>query len=401
MANALTIAPRINKPALFSGTDAQWRVLCDLYPTAELPEIILAVVEYCVTRRLDPFRKPVHVVPIYNSKLRRRVQVVMQGINEIETTAARTQRWTGMDLPQWGREIERTFRGVIENDDGSKFTQEVTVQFPEWCAVTCYRLVAGENRAFTEQLWWLECYGTAGFRSEIPNERWRKAPRQMLHKCTKAATLRAAFPEEGLGYTQEEMEDREVDAGGVTLEGVVDYGDPGLTDKDRLSETPIKTPETVNLDMLNEPNGTQWLKNLKTILAGVTRVNDVTILRGDPRIIAKMADDKVPKSIKGIITDLFREAFERFPPTNSYPTNGKPPTNGKSTSPAKPADQPDTVADLIAEIEMMDQVTLDGLSASGVWRARVRDATAEFPPDREQIDDAIKARIYALRGGSK
>jgi hypothetical protein len=63
---AMTIAPRHTKPPVFGGTDAAWRVLCDLYPSAETPEIVMAVVEYCAAKRLDPFKRPVHIVPMWN-----------------------------------------------------------------------------------------------------------------------------------------------------------------------------------------------------------------------------------------------------------------------------------------------------------------------------------------------
>ena len=36
----------------------------------------------------------------------------------------------------------------------------------------------------------------------------------MLHKCVKAAVLRAAFPEEGLDYAAEEMDGHETEGGG-------------------------------------------------------------------------------------------------------------------------------------------------------------------------------------------
>jgi phage recombination protein Bet len=228
----MTIAPRVMRPTAFNGTEAAWRVLCDIYPAAETPEIILAVVDYCGARKLDPFKRPVHIVPIYNSKLRRKVQVVMQGINEIETTAHRTGAWAGMDLPVWGPEIEKTFRGQFENDDGSARTVEVTLTFPVWCAVTVWRIVRGQRQAFTEQLYWIESYGRAGFRSEVPNTRWTQAPRQMLHKCVKAAVLRAAFPEDVTGYAAEEMEDREVEEGGITIDGKAEQ-QPPETARDR------------------------------------------------------------------------------------------------------------------------------------------------------------------------
>jgi phage recombination protein Bet len=215
----MSIAVRINKPAIFPGTDVQWRVLADLYPAAETPEIIMAVLDYCTVRKLDPMKKPVHIVAMYNSKLRRKVQVVMSGINEVEITASRSGKWTGMDMPVWGPDVERTFRGQFENDDGSTRNVEMTLTYPTWCAVTVYRDVGGVQRAFTEQLFWDECYGRASFRSEVPNQRWQQAPRQMIHKCTKAAVLRAAFPEDVSDYTDDEMDGREVDAGGITIDG--------------------------------------------------------------------------------------------------------------------------------------------------------------------------------------
>lgn len=215
----LQVAIRINKPAMFAGTDTQWRVMCDLYPAAETPEIILAVLDYCSVRKLDPMRKPVHIVPMYNSRLRRKVQVVMQGINEVEITASRTQRWAGMDGPVWGPDVERTFRGSFERDDGSTENVEAKMTYPLWCSVTVYRMIGDQRRPFTEQLFWDECYGRAGFRSEVPNARWQQAPRQMLHKCTKASVLRTAFPEDITDYTADEMDGRETDAGGITIDG--------------------------------------------------------------------------------------------------------------------------------------------------------------------------------------
>ena len=127
---ALTIASRFPKPQTFNGTGTAWRVLCDLYPAAETVEVIGAVIDYCAVRRLDPFKRPVHVVSMYNWKLRRKVQVVMQGINEVEITASRTGKWAGLDAPKWGPEVERTFRGSFENDDGSTRAIEVKLRFP-------------------------------------------------------------------------------------------------------------------------------------------------------------------------------------------------------------------------------------------------------------------------------
>jgi hypothetical protein len=57
------------------------------------------------------------------------------------------------------------------------------------------------------------------------------------------------------------------------------------------------------------------------------------------------------------------------------------------------------MAELIAEVEAMDLVALNGLKTSAAWRKRVRDAT-EIPPDEDRLNDAIAARKAALQGRS-
>lgn len=212
---------------MFGGSAVQWRALCDLYPSAESPDIIMAVVEYCAVRSLDPYKKPVHIVPMWNSKLKRRVQVVMQGIAEIMTIAARTGEWAGMDEPIWGPETTRTFTGTQEDErTGETRETKVELTFRESCMVPVWRLVKGERARFVEPVFWIEAYGRDGFRSAVPNQRWQIAPLQMLHKCAKAAVLRAAFPEQGFPHVAEEMDGQEMESGGVTLDGAVDYGPP-------------------------------------------------------------------------------------------------------------------------------------------------------------------------------
>jgi phage recombination protein Bet len=336
---AITIAPRMMKPAIFSGTDTTWRVLNDLYPAAETPEIIMAVLDYCSVRKLDPFKKPVHIVPMYNSKLRRKVQVVMQGINEVQVTAARSKVWAGMDAPEWGEEITREFRGASDEEGGD--VRVLKMRFPVSCAVTVYRIVAGERRAFTEELFWEECYARVGFRSEMPNDRWQKAPRQMLHKCTKAAVLRAAFPEDITEPVAEEMEDKETEFGGVTIEGethradresdkvIVDTPEQRQRQRQR-DQTPRGNGNGVQtatggaervvdhagwnedddpLEVLNTLGGDAWLKKLLELLTAVQTLEGVVAIGGH-RTVARSLE-VAPTTIKAIINDALKVAHER------------------------------------------------------------------------------------------
>lgn len=373
----VTIAPRYQRPPGFGGTDVAWRVLCDLYPAAETPDVVMAVVEYCTARKLDPLRKPVHVVPMYNARLRRKVQVVMQGINELETTAHRTGLWSGMELPQWGPDETRIFRGEYENDDGSKRAVEVSITFPVWCAVKVWRLVKGEPRAFAEQIFWIEAYGRAGFRSEVPNARWTQAPRQMLHKVAKAAALRAAFPEEVGEYAAEELD-------GHTVE---DHAGPTI---DHVSEPPAQSPApeppgsgTLALHLLEETNGDRWFKALYGLLRAAAALDEVHAIRQHRTVREALAPEStIPTLMRRNIEDAFRDAHTRLAPSGD---DGRSDPGG------------DPVAEIIAEIDTITNApALDRLLASADFRSRMRAAIADFPPDEDRVNEAISARRAIL-----
>lgn len=176
----------------------------------------MLAVDYCRARKLDIMKKPVHIVPMWSSALGREVETVWPGINEIQTTAARTGQYAGMDEPKWGKDIIRKFKGTRGKNVGES---EVEVTFPEWCAVTVYRIVDGQRCPFTEPVYWTEAYGRIG-KSELPNDQWLKRPRGQFLKVAKAFSLRAAFPEEG-EHTAEEMAGRiveETDANGIIID---------------------------------------------------------------------------------------------------------------------------------------------------------------------------------------
>jgi phage recombination protein Bet len=174
-------------------------------------------IDYCAARKLDIFKRPVHIVPMWNSSLRREVETVWPSINEVQTTAARSGKWAGMDPPEWGPMIKRTFEGAV-GKRGQERHVKIELEFPEWCSVTVYRMVNGQRCAFSEPVYWLEAYARSG-RGEVPNEMWQKRRMGQLHKNAKAASLRAAFPEDvGNDYTAEEMEGKEIEDGGIVVE---------------------------------------------------------------------------------------------------------------------------------------------------------------------------------------
>jgi phage recombination protein Bet len=230
--------------------EAKWRVLSEMtFPSARTPEALVMVLEYCRARGLDPLKRPVHIVPMWSAALGREVETVWPGINEVQTTAARTGLWAGMDSPRFGPEVSRAFRGRRRSAEAWEDV-ELSLTFPSWCEVTVYRLVNGQRCPFSEPVFWLEAYSRAGgARSELPNDMWVKRPRGQLLKCAKAASLRAAFPEEA-DYTAEEMEGKVIDAGVAVPEegssaGASSDGEPSASEAE--DPDPVTLPSEVRI----------------------------------------------------------------------------------------------------------------------------------------------------------
>ncbi|MCK7472162.1 MAG: hypothetical protein MZU95_16445 [Desulfomicrobium escambiense] len=80
--------------------------------------------------------------------------------------------------------------------------------------MTVYRLIGRVRCPFTETVFWEETYARLGG-GDVPTAMWVKRPRGQLLKRAKAASLRAAFPEEA-SYTAEEMAGRSLEAELVT-----------------------------------------------------------------------------------------------------------------------------------------------------------------------------------------
>lgn len=162
-----------------------WKALVEaIFPNATSAESVILALAYCQGRRLDPFKRNVHIVPIYNSDQKRMVDTIWPGIGELRTTAFRTGEYAGRNDTKFGPDIT-TKVGSVE------------MTFPEWAQVTVKRVVKGETREFSgPQVYWLETYATRKHDDDSPNQMWRDRPRGQLDKCAEAAALRCAFPEE-------------------------------------------------------------------------------------------------------------------------------------------------------------------------------------------------------------
>jgi phage recombination protein Bet len=198
---------------------AAWNALCHtVYPHAKNVDALVMVMAYCKARNLDPLKKPVHIVPMYDSKLGRYVETIWPSISEIRITAHRTQSYAGCDAAEFGPDVTESFTGKIrvrgEKDESGRSQSRseektVGVSYPQWCQITVWRFVQGEPRKFVgPKVYWKETYASIQD-SGVPNSMWERRSRGQLEKCAEAAALRKAFPEElGTVYAAEEMAGR-------------------------------------------------------------------------------------------------------------------------------------------------------------------------------------------------
>ncbi len=204
---AVIAPPRMLPPApdtlkRYNINDEGWRTIVEaIFPAAKTPAAVMMALEYCAQRKLDVFKRPVHIVTIYNSALKKMVETVWPGIAELRMTAMRTGQYGGMDVPTFGPVVKRAFTGrsrkFNDHGDASWETIEATVEFPEWCQITVYRVLAGNRIPFPgPRVTWTETYAYITNNCPVPNSMWQKRPGGQLEKCAEAAALRRAFPEE-------------------------------------------------------------------------------------------------------------------------------------------------------------------------------------------------------------
>ena len=198
-----------------------------LYPGAS-PDSIKMVLGYCKASNLDPMQKPVHIVPMWDSKQGLMRDVVMPGVNLYRTQAMRSGECAGVSEPEFGPDRTERIGG-----------QEIT--FPAWCRVTVKRrLPTGEIADFSAREFWLENYAVKGGKEKsiAPNAMWTKRPYGQIAKCAEAQALRKAFPEIASQPTAEEMEGKS-----MTPDAVVPVSDqpkelPPYTDEDFSKNLP-------------------------------------------------------------------------------------------------------------------------------------------------------------------
>lgn len=175
--------------------DMIYTLQSSLYVGAKM-ESVKMVLAYCRAAGLDVMQKPVHIVPMWDSKSSSMRDVVMPGIGLYRTQASRTGQFAGMSEPEFGAMITQNIGGI-----------EIT--FPEFARCTVEReLPSGKIAKYSAIEYWVENYAIKGGKDKsiAPNTMWAKRPRGQIAKCAQAQALRLAFPELGAAPTAEEME---------------------------------------------------------------------------------------------------------------------------------------------------------------------------------------------------
>jgi phage recombination protein Bet len=217
-------------------TVSQWNTLCDsLFPGAKADSVLM-VVDYCKARGYDVMKKPCHIVPISvkqgDSYVYR--DVVMPGIYQYRIDAHRTKQYLGHSEPEYGPRIDI-----------------LGVKAPEWCRMTMYRWHEQSQTKieYPVLVMFSEVCATRwdkDAKAHVANERWKKAPLQMLTKCTEAAGLREAFPDElGGTHTEDEMYGKAIDVEAQVVATVTQTQGEQKAEPKRKAKPLTKEPEAV------------------------------------------------------------------------------------------------------------------------------------------------------------
>lgn len=260
-----------------------------LYPGASEASVRL-VLGYCKASGLDPFQKPVHLVPIWDSKSGSMRDVVMPGIGLYRTQAARSGAYAGVTEPEFGPDITEKLGGV-------------DIVYPSWCRVTVKRrLTDGTVAEFTAREFWKENYAIKGGKDKsiAPNAMWTKRPYGQLAKVAEAQALRKAFPEFGSQPTAEEFEGKEIDMGTIDRE-------TGEITPPAKSALPPCPDAKIERWFENVTAGKAQADELLAFAKGRYTLSDVQ----EGRILAFVANSKLPQPATADDPDEFIRDMEK------------------------------------------------------------------------------------------
>lgn len=226
---AVIAAPRLPAPANIADydlTEDTWRAVVDaVFPLAKTVGAVVMALAYAKRMNVDIFQRNLHIVPIRVGQ--NTVESVWPGIALLRTIAQRQASFGGWLEPEEGPEVEHKWSAKVQqwnNGQRSGFKDvQVTLKFPEWVRYTYIKIIGGKPIELKgPKTYFLESFTPISAYDDVPNARWCRSPRQMIHKNAEAAALRMCWPDVFGGMnTFEEMEGRELDEGSIEGEYTV------------------------------------------------------------------------------------------------------------------------------------------------------------------------------------
>ena len=232
-----------NEIAVQEKADLMVSLKNSLYPGAsdQACELVLA---FCRASGMNPLLKPVHIVPMWNSKEGKNKDTIMPGIGMYRINAERSGSYAGLSEPEFGPDITEEFpEEKYEKEWNGKKTSHIRkamkLTYPKWCRITVKKIVGGQIYEFSALEFWKENYATASRDSEQPNEMWSNRPYGQLAKCAEAQALRKAFPDRVSSQsTAEEVEGKFQTFSGPVIEAEEELRHP--KEKEREEKEPKK-----------------------------------------------------------------------------------------------------------------------------------------------------------------
>ncbi len=272
---------------------ASWKALVEaIFPNATSTESVILALSYCRARKLDPFKRNVHIVPIWNKELRRYTDTIWPGIGELRTTAFRTGEYAGRGATTFGPDV-------------TKQVGSMELTFPEWAQVTVFRMVKGQRVEFSgPRVYWLETYANIKREDDTPNDMWANRPRGQIDKCAEAAALRSAFPEEiGSDYIPEEVQHAK---GEKTVEGKAVETMDALADRllGSNGEVSKDSPEEAGGEEVDAGERPQSTEELDQDLIDLARM-DISVATDQPGV-----DFETERLLKREMNEATRAAIE-------------------------------------------------------------------------------------------
>ncbi len=171
---------------------------------------------------LNPYLKEIYFIKRNDPESGGKVATIQTGIDGFRKKAHATASFAGMDEPEWGP--------VKQVQAGGNYS----IEAPEWCRFTVYRIVKGARVKFSAVARWAEYAPNLSWKTAFM---WKKRPFGQLEKCAEALVLRRAFAEAVGGL----YVDEELDQAGPPV--VVDLPDEKLATPARVVQPPAVSPQ--------------------------------------------------------------------------------------------------------------------------------------------------------------